>query len=852
MEQIKCINAHIESGRNLVIVLVGPSGCGKSTFVNKLVKEVPKGKTNVVLSVDDFRQQLNNGVYPTDSAEHVKINKVAIPAYQRAVHKAKENLIILDNTHLKWTPDVSFAVGKCIDYKYDILLLVPEINEYTLFTNRGTHGVDESTFLKMLARWSGNRMGHMMSRIIQHEVLDNFGPSKPDSFSVNKMFYLKWKDSFVYVLDGYLGYVDKRMVLWTLKAGNYMNRIGKGDLFLKKDGITHITLIKPKDFKLDELKKIAQELVKSGDPPHIEYTGISEINNKKNGLENKVVFLSINKKSQNAWKERLASLNSKPKMNPDGLHVTLGFTHSDVWDVDKSFQPPTWEISGIQYGLLGTTFVPTLSETISVDNVGQLLQHSQKFINFVNDSIPDISKVDVSESIMNKIGFLVSNSNIKPKLRKCPDEIFNDKTIYLLTIQVFNGYKPDDDIYKMYPSLQKGVPRGLCYAFSMGHEDRILRYSNVTFPTPKFFGDNDTDQDVEVVNEKDLMNSAPKDSSFIITKKANGEMFTLNTSEIIEDNDNSTRCTRYMIVMGSKNNKFAFSYHKDMTIDDIQSQLMAYLETESKGKSAALIDANLRSSEWTNQNLWVEMSLYMFEKLMSLNENSRMQFLDWIHAENLTCCGEFESWLHPHLESFSDGYQRVRFFALTTHDENMNCIPPDANVTLDRLRKIRDWGLDTIEFYKSNCKDLVEIRKNIMEKENKEGIVVLVVWNGDNKIHSMVKMKTVWYVVNRGIREKLKRVLQLEKVKGKGGNNSKTETFEQRYDELHRLLKRTVPQKLDIFGLKHDSIIGKKYLRYIEQLRKYIVEEYKKDRTSLIHMFKYDYPKLIRNVNETI
>src|SRR5205085_7613059 len=142
-----------------------------------------------------------------------------------------------------------------------------------------------------IARWSGYRLHHMMSRIIQHEVLDNFCPLKPDSFSVNRLFYLKWKDGYLYVLDGYLGYIDKKMVQWTLKAGNYMKKFGYGDIFLRKDGITHITLIKPRDFKPDELKKIAEELVKSGDPPFIEYTGISELKSRKNGIENRVLFL---------------------------------------------------------------------------------------------------------------------------------------------------------------------------------------------------------------------------------------------------------------------------------------------------------------------------------------------------------------------------------------------------------------------------------------------------------------------------------------------------------------------------------------------------------------------------------
>ena len=836
--------AHHLKSRKLLVILVGPPGCGKSTLSNKIISSVNKDTSTKVISLDDYRIKFNKGKYPNGIKEHSETNKVAIPAYEEDVVNETSKLIILDNTHMRWDPDWKFSIKKCIKDGYDFLAITPDITEHMLFTCRSTHNLDSATFIKFLCRWPGYCLHHMMDRIIQFDALSAMTPLKPQSFSVERMFSLKWDKGYLYVLDGYLGYVDKEMAVATVQAGNFMKTIGKSEFFLRKDGIAHITIIQPRNTTPDVLRKIAKDLSESGPPPPLKYTGLSTI---LSGDE-ETFFLTIDKTSQDAWKACLEKV-TKIGLNSDGLHVTIGYKNTDIWGVNKRIAPK-WSF---RFSDFSTTFVKeNLHTEISFDNVTTVLPWKQIFIRFLKNHVEKgcmtVNEFNIPDVIADKLGRIVSHGNIKAKWRISPYDIFpKQPRVHILNIQVFAGYKSDDDVYKGDPFIQRSVPRGLCYIFYSQND--TFWYANAVFPTPKFFGDNDTEQDVEVLSNEDLMNSVPKNSSFIITEKANGEMFTFN---VIDGDDISN----YVVILGSKNNKFAFSITEDSDVNYIKSQLKQYLEEEEKGKGEELTQENLESAEWTNKNLWVEMTIYFFTKLFSIDKKLLVEYLNFIRDGNWTCCGEFESYLHPHLESFPIGHRMVKFFALTTYDKIMNCVPPEINENLQRLTILKSFCLDTVLFYPAKTDKLLDIRYDIMELEHKEGVVVLVVSSTDKRVHSMVKLKTIWYVVHRGIREKLRRVIHdkafspaTKKWKRKtGAARGEDPTFEQEYAALHKILMTTVRSKLDIFQIDHNSELGRKYMAYLEKLKRYVLQKGKTDKGELLLEYRYRYPDMIKNV----
>ena len=96
--------------------------------------------------------------------------------------------------------------------------------------------------------------------------------------------------------DGYLGYIDKDMVIHSIKAGNILkSRIIENDYFMRKDSLLHITLIKPRQIQPDAMKQIAVALSKdSRGPPITVYNGIGKI---VEG-DNSTYFLTVHNTSQ--------------------------------------------------------------------------------------------------------------------------------------------------------------------------------------------------------------------------------------------------------------------------------------------------------------------------------------------------------------------------------------------------------------------------------------------------------------------------------------------------------------------------------------------------------------------------
>jgi len=345
-EYIQSVIAHCTRVPNerIIFVTVGPSGAGKSHLVKELTTRF--GEKISVHSLDDYRTRCNNGKYPDTPTSHDTVNKIAIPMYREAVNKDQSRYIVLDNTHLRWDPDWQLPLHKAKIENYDLFTILPPVTEYFLVTKRGTHLGQEpgasDIFRKMTARWCGFRMRHFLNRRISCKVLNGMIPQKPDSFSINKMFHLSWgANGYIYVLDNYLGFIDRDMVNCSIKAGNLLPEEFK-HLFLQKDSLLHITLIQPKVFHNDVLKNIARKLVQNSPAPRTHYTGVHLLDN---GTDNKVLFMTVSGDSQAEWRRTLlratcmVTRRRDSFLNRDGLHVTLGFEKSDIWNVNKVVSP---------------------------------------------------------------------------------------------------------------------------------------------------------------------------------------------------------------------------------------------------------------------------------------------------------------------------------------------------------------------------------------------------------------------------------------------------------------------------------------------------------------------------------
>jgi hypothetical protein len=309
----------------------------------------------------------------------------------------------------------------------------------------------------------------------------------------------------------------------------------------------------------------------------------------------------------------------------------------------------------------------------------------------------------------------------------------------------------DDEAYKSDPRLLTLLPRGLCYVF---YKDELL---GLVYPTNKFFGDEDNDDDVNVMDEKTLAHDTAKCQSIIVTEKANGEMFTVTCFKLQQPSDDDT----YLFVLGSKNNKFPVKCDlaKIEHMEDVYTTIEYFLTPKERQFFQAYRNDELpHSRKWFTDRMWIEMTLCFFKQFAALDLTNRRSWCQRMSDGALTACGEFETANHPHLIQFPPGHEDICFFALTTHNENGEPVKNQLS-----LGMMDDYGFHTVKRYTTTLhdateqhKDMLALRQEIWRREHSEG-VVLHVMSTNGELERMIKLKTMWYVGYRGIRERLRR-----------------------------------------------------------------------------------------------
>jgi len=833
----------------LIVLLVGVSGSGKTFLRNRLLSQIPPSLnlTPRTFCLDEYREKANGGKYPVGDAQHKSINKKVIPQFERDVASSRDRLIIMDNTHLRWSPDWETPVKKAINEGYHLLPITPPLNEYMFCTNRSGHGVDEKLFFQMAAAWGGNKFSPFLYKLIAPEALKSMKPLKRDNFIKMKLF--PWGRGWLYVQDQYLGYIDKEMVYATLHAGEEMRRGGVEEYFMRKDGNIHITLIDPGRFPESDLSKIAQSIVSQfKDPPKTIYTGVGTLEDTNQDLQ--TYFLTVNNTSQTEWENIISTASQKAlgktaELQPDGVHVTLGFRNRDIWrrskrvdpifpfsDPEAALQPhvylpkfrgelataPSVEEGGGREGSPGTDPLPMPKD------VGEIFTQSmRKFLKGRPIALTNVPKPQLAIW-----DYLFTHRNVKAKWRECPDGY------YLVGFSVHSGkrYLSDDDAYKKNPRLQALVPRGLTHGFKLD-KDGTVHWLGAVYPTSKFFGDNDTEEGVDLVGEEELRaeTSGGNNVRFILTEKANGEMFTFTVLDKIPTHNGD----KYVIVCGSKNNKYLFqlilSGPKKTQPQELAKMLTDYLSpTEQK----QFPECYKKSRKWTYTRVWLEMSDVFLVRLLD-NPNA-VWLCDMLYDTKQTVCAEFESWLHPHILAFEDGHQHHQIFALTTYKEDGSPQQTEDTLRFKQLLELKSKGFGTVEISETPKTDVLEIRHDVWHRKNSEGVVLLVVING--KIEKMIKMKTIWYVVHRGFRENLKRHVVSSKNAGP-----------LQLSDIRPGLQKKLREKLAIFGLKTDGY----WNDYLESLAEFIVDARKQwGQEKLAEVFQFDYPKIIAGAEEVM
>ena len=838
-----------DPSKKLIVLLVGVSGSGKTFLRNRLLSHIPSSLnvTPRTFCLDDYREKHNNGVYPIGDAQHKAVNKKIFPIFNGDVTRARDRLIFFDNMHLKWSPDWETAVNKALNEDYYVLPMTPALKEAMFCTNNSEHGVDDKLFFTLAASWGGHKFGPFLYHLIAPQALKGMKPLKRDTFHKVKLF--PWQRGWLYVQDQYLGYIDKEMVYAVMAAGHEMRRGGVEEYFMRKDGNIHITLIDPGRFQESDLQKLAQTIVRMypDGAPQTVYTGVGTLEDPV--ADTQTYFLTVDEKSQMEWEDVISKASEKTfgkaaEFQPDGVHVTIGFKNRDIWRRSKRiapifpFQDPASATTPHAFlpryrGLLETAELPIqndkegspgldpLPEPVDVGSIFQ--QQLRKWLKGRPVSITAVPKPQLAI-----LDYLVQHQNVNAKFRECPDGY------YLIGFSVHSGrrYLSDDDAYKRNPRLQALVPRGLYHGLKLD-KDGTVHWLGAVYPTSKFFGDNDTEEGVDLVDEEELQKeTGGAGVKFILTEKANGEMFTFSVLDKIPSHNGD----KYIVVCGSKNNKFLFQIILSGPQKTEPKQLVQMLVDYLPASEQKQFPSQYKESRnWTYTRVWLEMSDVFLARL--LENSNAVWFCDMLYKTKQTACAEFESYLHPHIIAFKDGHQQHRIFALTSYREDGTPKQTEDTVRLKQLLELREKGFGTVEINDTSSTDVMQIRRDVWHRTNSEGVVLLVVNNG--KIEKMIKMKTIWYVVHRGFRENLRRHV-----------TSKTDEC-LRLSTIRPGLQKKLREKLAIFGLKKDE--SGYWDDYLESLAEFVVEEQgRMGKEAFAEMFTYDYPKIIAGAEEVM
>ena len=142
-----------------------------------------------------------------------------------------------------------------------------------------------------------------------------------------------------------------------------------------------------------------------------------------------------------------------------------------------------------------------------------------------------------------------------------------------------------------------------------------------------------------------------------------------------------------------------------------------------EGKEGEFTANNLESNQWTNINLWVEMCMTVYSLFSSqMSPETMEKFMQKLYEKRETLCGEYLSYLHPHIVAMEKGYKECIFFAVTTYEEEtFHATHPDAMENLKRLQEMNTlYSLQIVGI--SNSGNIATIEKPYNEtKGNRRG-----------------------------------------------------------------------------------------------------------------------------------
>ncbi|XP_052816378.1 uncharacterized protein LOC128242961 [Mya arenaria] len=296
----------------------------------------------------------------------------------------------------------------------------------------------------------------------------------------------------------------------------------------------------------------------------------------------------------------------------------------------------------------------------------------------------------------------------------------------LLDVKVFVRNGPDDAVYDNNKAIRDRVARGNSFLqLNSGRTFCVLQAMK------KFTGGLGDDDDREagdmMVWEKYFTKPFKEADHVVSTEKANGEAAHLSCFRLDG---------QLILCGGSKNVHLLFNTRKDIDL---------YVESRYR--------------------IATEICHSVMDYMEGLSEEARTDILEFLADSRYTAVFEILSPAHQHVVNLSHLKRPVlKFISWTRCElepseklEHLNVVPPQVGIEIAQC-----LGLDPISYKIVHMKDLDEHMKKVRQGRNVEG-EVLYFLDKQGQVIGLLKKKSVWYIVCRAIREKVKRAVNQSK-----------------------------------------------------------------------------------------
>ena len=407
------------------------------------------------------------------------------------------------------------------------------------------------------------------------------------------------------------------------------------------------------------------------------------------------------------------------------------------------------------------------------------------FSNF-NDAILNLQKQALDNKVYSQFAenlfkFCVFKSKdpnnpplIKISRQIVPFDILNSvttttTTTILYDIKVNNKNNPDDKIYLDNPSIQKHIPRGLCFLKTTSiinddddDDDDIVIYSNKKFTGETLIdedekiknNDDDDDDDNDDDNNDQYKYFLKKDCKYIIEmEKINGDAVHFSARYINN---------KFYLIIGSKNNHMLLGKKSDIS----------YYE-EGRYEMAKIF-ANA-----------------LFEELDKLEEDNREILYSFLHHTRTTALCEIIRRDYQHIVPIPNDLKnksRVVFITLTSpgiYPVNAQSLTSFHPQVLSEIMKC--LGLYTAECQCHPVENMDVLKNKIRYELDQEGKVLYCLDDKYNTI-GLLKVKTFQYICLRALREKAIYICN-PKRKKHISESKINDLIEKRYFEIQKWLK---------------------------------------------------------------